>query len=167
MFASSARRLAKTIRQARPLLGHIPARTMADEKGLKPQKPRGMPDSIVQAVDKLDRTLQKEIAYENENKPPNEEAVKTLRDKGWEVSNDGSLYELRKKAADSEVTITFTVRSPTPEKDDEKDDAKAEQSPDIAEFSAYVRRPGRRELLVAEYLCTGTEVGLRRLRSPW
>jgi hypothetical protein len=118
MIRQSTRALGKMFKMARPMMARPVLCFKSDDKPVKTEKPKSViPDKIVDVANKLEKTLEKEITYEKENLPKDDETIKALKEKGWEVSNEGSLYELKKKAGDKEVLITFTVRSPPQEKE--------------------------------------------------
>lgn len=164
MLRLSARTVVKSLRAAQLL--ETPLMMMAQQKTPAPHRAAQKAD----ITSKLATQLEEEIKYEKENPPNADSALQAIKDKGWTLSNEGLLYELKKQVGDKTIVVSFAARSPPAEPEEPKEQADAkkgeeeESAPeDLVEFSVYVTKPGS-ETLVAEYLINGLEVRCGPLR---
>ncbi len=67
------------------------------------------------------KQIDSEIEYEKQNKPNEEEGQALMKKNGWNVKSDGATVELSKQVGDKSIFITFPIRSPPEEPENEQD----------------------------------------------
>jgi len=126
-------------------------------------------DSIEKAIQKIDRALESEIKYENENYTQLEDIDTFLNDSGFTFheSDDKIHMYLTKEVGDKNVEVVFEAR-PLPDDMPEGEDGQDEMdmpSENYCDFTVYISDANGSKGLVIEATSMDTEVAFNNVMA--
>lgn len=123
-------------------------------------------DAVSEGAKKLNRALEKEIKYENENYTQLEDIETFLNESGFQFSeeSDGIFMSLKKQVGDKHVEVTFEARQPIPddqqfsEDEQEGDDEHGPETENYCDFTVFITDSTGKSGMVIEGTTVDTEI---------
>jgi len=127
-------------------------------------------ENISSGATKLNRALEKEIKYENENYSQLEDIETFLNESGFAFSEEdqGIALKLTKQVGDKVIEVRFEARQPLPEDDynEEREGAGADQpeeeergmSENYCDFTIYIADASGKKGMIVEATSMDTEI---------
>lgn len=123
-------------------------------------------DSIADGAQKLNRALEKEIKYENENYAQLEDIETFLNESGFafKEEDDGIFMSLTKQVGNKVVEVTFEARQPIPddqqlsEEEGQEDDEMGPETENYCDFTIFITEAGSKNGMVVEGTTVDTEI---------
>lgn len=123
-------------------------------------------DAVSEGAKKLNRALEKEIKYENENYTQLEDIETFLNESGFQFSeeSDGIFMSLKKQVGDKHVEVTFEARQPIPddqqfsEEEQEGDDEHGPETENYCDFTVFITDSTGKSGMVIEGTTVDTEI---------
>jgi len=126
---------------------------------------RAFSSDINDGAQKLNRALEKEIKYENENYTQLEDIETFLNESGFQFSEEenGIFMSLKKQVGDKHVEVTFEARQPIPDdqqfsEQEHEDEEGAPETENYCDFTVYVTDSSGKTGMVIEGTTVDTEI---------
>lgn len=128
---------------------------------------RGFSDGIIDGGKKLNRALEKEIKYENENYSQLEDIETFLNESGFtfDEESDGIFMTLKKQVGNKVIEVNFEARQPIPddqqfsdEENQGEDEEGGPETENYCDFTIFITDSGDGKGLVVEGTTVDTEI---------
>jgi len=128
-------------------------------------------DAITDGAKKLNRALEKEIKYENENYTQLEDIETFLNESGFvfHEDTDGIHMSLKKQVGDKTIEVTFEARQPIPDEQQFSDEEQNEEedgpeTENYCDFTIFVTDSDGKSGLLIEGTTVDTEINYNNVQ---